>query len=57
MLNQESPHVGTYFGMSVLYSGSVLFLTDFSLNDIKMLLNRYAKYLHKSNPTGHETEF
>ena len=57
MLNQESPHVGTYFGVSVLYSDSVLFLTDFSLNDIKMLLNRYAKYLHKSNLTGLETEF
>ena len=57
MLNQESPHVGTYFGVSVLYSDSVLFLTGFSLNDIKMLLKRYAKYLHKSSLTSLETEF
>ena len=57
MLNQKSPHVGTYFGVSVLYSDSVLFLIVFSLNDIKMLLNRYAKYLHKSNLAGLKTEF
>lgn len=48
--------MGTYFGVSVLYSDSALFLTDFGLNDIKMLLNGYAKYLHKPNLAGLETE-
>lgn len=57
MLNQKSPHVGTYFGVSVLYSDSALFFTDFGLNNIKMLLSRYAKYLHKSNLAGLGTEF
>ena len=57
MLNQKSPHVGTYFGVSVLYSDSVLFLKDFLLNDIKMLLCKYFAYLFKSNLTGPETEF
>lgn len=39
----------------VLSSDSVVFLTDLSLNDIKRLLNTYAKYLHKSNLTALKT--
>lgn len=49
--------MGTYFGVSVLYCDSVLFFTDFSLNNIKRLLSRYAKYLYKANLTGLGTEF
>lgn len=50
MLNQKSPHVGTYFGVSVLCRDSVLLLTDLQPKRCKGALKQICKIFAQIQP-------